>query len=371
MGKPTRRIFLGAATSFLLAPSVLTNAKTQDPVVATPTPDITPTPQLTPKPLPKELAYIVELRPESKSNQRIDCIVTVDEQGNFTPVISEGDINTPIPPASLTKLMTFAVVFEAVKKGELSLETITELPPDPWKYTKSRVSKLRRPFSIASGILMAATRSFNDIMRTVAIVTSELPTYAKQIQRAAEFFPDQQFTTGDEYSFARIIMQRKSAELGMKNSWWGNTHGLPPRDTDHPLGNANVSSVADLLVLTRHLTTQYPEFLQYFEKRSIRVRGLEGFQPNTNHLLSGIEEKSRKPEEGIVITGLKTGYTDDSGSVLIVTGKINGKNIIGVTTGHPGWKKRDEYMRKLLKKAEALIPKPETTQTLVATPSIN
>ena len=221
-------------------------------------------------------------------------------------VIFARNHDTKLHPASLTKMMTLYVAFEAIKHGEVTLDT---------QFTVSRnatqaacVCLGLRPgqkISLRYLIRAAALRSAND----AAVVIAE------GISGSVEAFAER--------------MTRTARAMGMQNTTFRNPHGLT--QTGH------LSTARDMTILGRQLYFDYPQYYNIFSRRS-DFAGV-GTVPNTNRRFldaySGAD-------------GIKTGYTRAAGFNLTASAKRGGKHIISTMFGGSSTAARNAHVAELM-----------------------
>lgn len=215
-------------------------------------------------------------------------------------------------PASLTKMMTLYLLFEALKRGQLTLET-----PLPVSYHASvqKPTKLNlRPgqtISVDTAIRAIVIRSAND----VAVVIAEA-------------------LGGTESHFAEM-MTAKARQLGMMDTNYHNASGLPD-----PL---QITTASDLALLARHLAYDFPQYFPYFGLRGFTYKG--SYYPTHDNLIG------RYPGAD----GIKTGYIGASGFNLVSSVTRGTTHIIGVVMGGRTAMRRDLEMVRLLDQTFAQI----------------
>lgn len=221
-------------------------------------------------------------------------------------VLQESGADKVLYPASLTKIMTLFMVFEAIDKGRL---TLTQRLPVSSHAAAMSPSKLNlRPgdtIQVEDAIYAVATKSAND----AAVVLAEA------------------LGSGSETQFARIMTER-AHQIGMKNSQFRNASGLPNR--------YQASSARDMATLARVLLARYPEYYHYFSTRKFTYNGVTHI--NHNKLLgkySGMD-------------GIKTGFINASGFNLVASAERDGRRLIGVIFGGTSSQARNDKMVKLL-----------------------
>jgi D-alanyl-D-alanine carboxypeptidase len=215
--------------------------------------------------------------------------------------------DAPRYPASLTKMMTLYLLFEAIDRGEISLDS--QLPVSaraasrpPAKLGVGAGGSLR----VEEAVQALAIRSANDMAVAVA-------------ERLA----------GSEDAFA-AEMSRKALELGMSRTRFVNASGLP--DT------RQVTTARDMATLGQALRRRFPQHMHYFSEPSFQFRGrtIEA----TNKLLGKVPG----------VDGLKTGHIDMSGYNLVATGSRNGRQLMVVVLGGPTEAARDREVTALFER---------------------
>lgn len=231
------------------------------------------------------------------------------DQGTGTVLLSK-NADEPLPPASMSKLMTLYVAFEAVRDGRLTLDETLPVSLHAMSYKGStmflntndrvRVEDLLRGIIVLSG---------NDACAVIAEALS----------------PD-----GTEPGFARY-MTKRAQQLGMNDSTFTNSNGWP--QAGHRM------SVHDLAVLANRLITDFPEFYPLFAETEFEFDGRAPSNTlNRNPLL----------KLNIGADGLKTGHTVEAGYGLVGSAKQGDRRVIFVITGIDTTAKRAE-------EAEAIV----------------
>lgn len=215
-------------------------------------------------------------------------------------------------PASLTKLMTLYLLFEALRAKKFALET--EIPVSALAASQPRAHlrlKAGMTITVEMAIKAMIIRSAND----VAVAAAEA-------------------VGGNEGVFV-VQMNAKARALGMNDTYYNNASGLPD---DEQITTAN-----DLVILARHLIYDFPEYFPYFAARSMRWRDEE---INTHDNLIG---------DYPGVDGLKTGYIDESGYNIVTTALRENTRLIAVVLGGLTPERRDQAMMRLLDEAFAQI----------------
>lgn len=222
-------------------------------------------------------------------------------------VLYENDADAPRYPASLTKMMTLYLTFEALKAGKVSLDT---------RIPVSAHAASEPPTKL--GLRAGSTIRVEDVIK--ALITLSANDAATAMG---------EFLGGSEANFG-LIMTNKARALGMSRTTFRNANGLPdPKQ---------VTTARDLSRLAIALREHFPNYYHYFSLQSFRYgkRLIRGH----NHLLGHVEG----------VDGLKTGYTNASGYNLATSVRRNGRSIVGIVMGGRTWASRDAQMRELIAK---------------------
>ncbi len=240
-------------------------------------------------------------------------------------VISEDHADEKGYPASMIKLMNLLILLDAVKAGHISLADQVTISAKVSKMGGSQVYlKEKEVFPVEELIYAMMVQSANDAALALAV-----------------------HYTGSQEVFVDL-MNKKAAEIGMKNTVFHSVHGLPPSKNSNP----DVTTARDMAILSRELL-KYPEALKYTstEVREFRPDATEPFIMRThNHLLKSFEG----------CDGLKTGYFHAAGFSIAATAQKNNLRAIAVVLGSTTSKERDKQARLLLSKAlmELMINSP-------------
>ena len=205
-------------------------------------------------------------------------------------ILLSKDINRPIPPASMSKLMTLWMVFESLDEGKLEMDDTFKVSKKAWKKGGSKMF-LREGENVKIEDLIKGViiQSGND----ACIVLAE-------------------GLAGTEENFAELMTIR-AKEIGLTNSNFKNSTGWP--DPEHKM------SSKDLVVLATKIREEYPSYYEIFNNLEFTWDGIS--QANRNPLLS----------MNLGADGLKTGYTKEAGYGLIASAKQNERRITFVITG--------------------------------------
>jgi D-alanyl-D-alanine carboxypeptidase len=241
-------------------------------------------------------------------------------------------------PASLTKMMTLYLLFDALERGKIKLDQGLPVSQHAAEQPATKLG-LRKGSTIPveKAILALIIQSANDVAMVVAEALG-----------------------GSEQAFARKMTQTAQL-LGMKHTIFHNPSGLPDP--------AQRTTARDMAVLALALMQDFPQYYDYFAVRQFKFNG----RTYTTH------NRLMQTYEGA--DGLKTGYTRASGYNLVTSAVRNGHRLIGVVLGGKTWARRDKQMVSLLDRgfssvgtneavdvANAVIPavKPASAETVVA-----
>ena len=212
----------------------------------------------------------------------------------------------PMPPASLSKLMTLNMVFEALEDGRLSLDDKLPVSRHAEKYKGSTMFLTTRHRPTVKELIMGVVvLSGNDASAVLAEALS----------------PD-----GTENGFANL-MTRRAKQLGMNNSTFGNSNGWP-----HP---KQLMSAKDLAIIAARIINEFPEYYTYFAQREFTYDNIT--QPNRNPLL----------KLGLGADGLKTGWTQRAGYGIVGSALQDGRRVVFVLTGIKSPKTRAREAEKI------------------------
>ncbi|MDR6786916.1 D-alanyl-D-alanine carboxypeptidase [Sphingomonas sp. BE138] len=209
------------------------------------------------------------------------------------------------PPASLAKMMTLLLAFEALDAGELKPGTMLRMTAAGERQQPSRLGLRRgRSIRVDAALRAVAVISANDIAVAIG-------------DRLA----------GSERAFVARMNARARA-IGMTDTRFGNATGLAP--------SAGRTTARDMAILARHLIRAEPRHYRLFSTRSISWEGRS--RPNHNKLLGKVAG----------LDGLKTGYTVEAGFNLAASAKRGARRVIVVVMGAPSASERDLLVANLM-----------------------
>ena len=220
-------------------------------------------------------------------------------------LIAAKNENGRFAPASLTKMMTAYILEYELNKGNVSKDDLVLVSEKAWRTQGSRMF-------IREGTQV----SLYDLMKGIVIQSGNDASVA-----VAEHI------AGSEAAFADLMNQHASL-LGMKNSHFLNSTGLPADD--------HVSSAFDLALLAKAIIQDFPEHYDIYSEKYFTYNKIR--QPNRNKLLW--RDKT--------VDGLKTGYTDDAGYCLVASAKRDNMRLISVVLGTSDEEARARESQKLL-----------------------
>lgn len=205
------------------------------------------------------------------------------------------DCETPVPPASMSKLMTVLVVLEALQAGDITLDTRYRVSEYAWREHGAPSGGSHMFLPINSEV------SVRDLLRGAVIVSANDACVVLAEGLA-----------GSEAAFV-ARMNRRAQELGLRSARFRNATGVD--DPEH------VISTVDLARLARHLIQNFPDFYRTYSEPSLTFN--EHTQENRNPLLGAFEGAD----------GVKTGHTDSSGYGMVGSAVLNGQRRIIVFNG--------------------------------------
>lgn len=221
-------------------------------------------------------------------------------------VLFEHDADKQMPPASITKVMTLLLVFEAMDAGKFTMETEIVASEHACSMGGSQIwLEPGEAFTVNELLKAAAISSANDACVALGEAVS-----------------------GSEETFVELMNER-AAELGMKNTVFKNCTGLD--------AEGHLSTARDIAIMSAELLC-HPEIKNYSTVWMDSLRGGKTELTNTNRLVRFYKG----------CTGLKTGSTDGAGCCLSASAERDGMELISVTLGSPNTDERFAAGRKLL-----------------------
>jgi serine-type D-Ala-D-Ala carboxypeptidase (penicillin-binding protein 5/6) len=223
---------------------------------------------------------------------------------NSGEVLTEKEADTPMDPASITKLMTAYAVFSELRKGQMALTDLVTISERAWRTGGSRT------------FIEVGTRvSIEDLIRGMIIQSGNDASVALA-----------EHTAGSEAAFADL-MNEYARRLGMANTSFRNATGLP--------AEGHYSSARDIAILASAIIREFPEFYQLYSEREFTFNNIT--QRNRNQMLW------RDPS----VDGMKTGMTDAAGYCLVSSAERDGMRLISVLLGTSSAKARADATQSL------------------------
>jgi len=224
---------------------------------------------------------------------------------NSGKVLAEKNADKKLAPASLTKIMTAFVVFREINQGNLSLEETSRISEKAWRTPGSRMFiEVNKRVSIDQLLHGMLVQSGNDASVALA-----------------------EHIAGDESTFAQM-MNLHAEKLGMKNSHFVNSTGLPHKD--------HYTTAKDLSILTRALIKESPELYKLNAIKEYTFNGIT--QKNRNKLLW----------RDATVDGVKTGHTEEAGYCLVASSVRDDMRLISVVMGTESMAARNDDNQALL-----------------------
>ncbi|MBC7952475.1 MAG: D-alanyl-D-alanine carboxypeptidase [Rhodospirillaceae bacterium] len=244
---------------------------------------------------------------------RYGAIVLDHETGNVLYAVNPDRRSYP---ASLTKVMTLYLMFDALESGRMTLDSTMPVSAHASAQSPSKLNLVPGDrISVEDAVLALVTKSAND----VAVVIAEA-------------------IGGSEDNFAEL-MTRKARQIGMAGTTYQNASGLP--------NLAQVSTPRDQATLARALIRNHGKYYHYFSTRQFRWRG----QPISTHNRLMLRYQGAD--------GIKTGYINASGFNLMASAKRDNRRLIGVVFGGDTAAWRDKNMAQILDKGFARAAGPD------------
>ena len=208
-------------------------------------------------------------------------------------------------PASLTKVMTLYITFDALEKGLIRMDDKLPVSRNAANRSPSKLGlRAGEKISVRDAIMALVIKSANDC----ATVLAEGLGYSEE-------------------NFAKT-MTNVARELGMKNTTFKNASGLPNR--------AQKTTARDMALLGAAMYHHFPQYYKLFSAKKFTYKGKTYY--THNHLLKSFEGAD----------GMKTGFTNAAGFNIITSAERNGNRVIAVTMGHDTAKLRDRKVAKLM-----------------------
>ena len=221
-------------------------------------------------------------------------------------ILHSRNANTRLHPASLTKMMTLYVVFEAIRHGEITEDTLVKISRNASREPPSKLGlKAGQKIKLRYLIRAAAVKSANDAATALGEAIS-----------------------GSEEAFANR-MTRTAKRLGMTSTTFKNAHGLTAR--------GHLSTAHDMTILGRHLLYDYNQYYNLFSRRTTTI-GKRKIANTNRRLLANYKGAD----------GIKTGYTQAAGFNLVASAERGKERIIATVFGGRSTSSRNAKVAELL-----------------------
>jgi len=224
---------------------------------------------------------------------------------NSGRVLAEKDPDRHVAPASLTKIMTVYVVFRELKAGHLALDEKVTISQKAWETNGSKMFvEVNKQVAIEDLLQGVIIQSGNDASVALA-----------------------EHVAGSEETFA-VMMNEQAARLGMTNSHFENSMGLPTPN--------HYSSARDLAILAQALIREFPDYYRWDSQKEFTYNNIT--QQNRNQLLW----------RDASVDGVKTGFTDEAGYCMVASAKREDMRLISVVMGTASANARANESQSLL-----------------------
>jgi D-alanyl-D-alanine carboxypeptidase (penicillin-binding protein 5/6) len=224
---------------------------------------------------------------------------------NSERIIAEEASDQPVEPASITKLMTAYAVFRELASGNISLDDMVTISEKAWRTPGSRMFvEVGKQVSVENLLKGMIIQSGNDATMALA-----------------------EFIAGSEETFA-ALMNRHAEELGLTNSHFVNSTGLP--DEGHYMSARDIARLSEMLI------REFPTYYAWYSEKEFTWNDIT--QYNRNKLLWRDES----------VDGVKTGHTDSAGYCLVTSAEKEGMRLITVVLGTESENARAEASQALL-----------------------
>ncbi len=221
-------------------------------------------------------------------------------------VLYANNADTRLHPASLTKMLTLYITFEAIERGEISLDTMVKVSKNAAAEPPSKLGlKAGQKIQLRYLIRAAAVKSANDAATAIGEAVG-----------------------GSEEAFAKR-MNRTAKALGMKNSTFKNANGLT--------APGHLSTARDMTILGRRLFYDFPQYYNIFSRRSTDA-GMATVNNTNRRFLDAYKGAD----------GIKTGYTNPAGFNLTASAERGGKRLVATVMGGKSTAHRNAKMAELL-----------------------
>ena len=259
------------------------------------------------------ISFLLFFSGKTYSDIEIDTDHLILQDHHSGQILFEMDADDKIYPASMTKIMTAIVTFDLLKKGETSLDEMITISEKAWRMSQSGYSSMF--------IMLNDQVSVEDLLKGIIIVSGNDSCVA-----LAEGL------SGTEKDFV-ALMNEKAEEIGLENTNFNNSSGINDPE--------NYSTVRAILIMSRYMIDNYPEFYTYFKETEFtwdRTGGDPITQGNRNPLLY----------KNIGADGIKTGFLSVEKYSLAASVKTNERRVTVVGSGFKTKNSRSRESMKIL-----------------------
>lgn len=248
------------------------------------------------------LSLVTTLPSFAKSNPKYASIIMDADTGM---ILHQSHADKALHPASLTKVMTLLMVFDALEQGRISLKDRVRISRHAASMVPSKLGlKPGSSIRVKDAIYILVTKSANDIAVALA-----------------------EHLAGSEKNFANR-MNRRAIQIGMTRTTFKNASGLHNK--------RQLTTARDMAKMARYVINEYPSYYRYFSRKNFTYAGKT--YRNHNRLMDRYKG----------MDGMKTGYVQASGFNLVASAVRNNRRIIGVVFGGRTSKTRNAHMEVLL-----------------------
>lgn len=260
--------------------------------------------------LPVTVAYAQRI--STPAPPVLNAIGWVLADANSGQILAQHQADAPLPPASLTKIMTGYVIADQIMRGQASMDDIVTISQAAYSATGSRMFLERgsrvEVRALVNGLVV---HSGNDASVALA-----------------------EYVAGSEPAFA-TLMNQYAKSLGMNDSYFQNATGLS--------SDGHQTTAKDLYLITRSLINNYPQHYKLYSRKEFSY----GIDRRTGQPIRQFN-RNRMLWEDDSVDGVKTGHTDAAGYCLVVSAKRDNMRLISVVLGAPDEKGRIDATRSLL-----------------------
>lgn len=241
--------------------------------------------------------------PQAAASPQYAALILDGQTGS---ILHAANIDTRVHPASLTKIMTLYMVFDALRSGRLTMDQQIPISARAAEQPPSKIGLAAgQTISVRDAVMVLITKSANDIAVAVA-----------------------EALAGSEAEFGRQMTALAQSRLDMPNTVFVNASGLPD--------SRQITTARDMVNLAIRIRAHFPEYYPLFSTRNYTYGGVS--HRNHNGLLNDYAG----------MDGIKTGFINASGFNLVASAERNGRRVYGVIFGGASAQSRNNRMAELL-----------------------